>query len=66
MNGMMLQLRRLEPGDNVEEDHMRNRQLIASWCYEKGADENVIEKVVEGGKTYFVVNDYDKLRNFVW
>jgi len=63
MNGMMLQLRRLEPGDNVEEDHMRNRQLIASWCYEKGADENVIEKVVEGGKTYFVVNDYEKLRN---
>ena len=62
MNGMMLQLRRLEPGDNVEEDHMRNRQLIALWCYEKGADENVIEKVVEGGKTYFVVNDYDKLR----
>ncbi len=63
MNGMMLQLLRLEPGDNVEEDHMRNRQLIASWCYEKGADENVIEKVVEGGKTYFVVNDYEKLRN---
>lgn len=62
MNGMMLQLRRLEPGDNVEEDHMRNRQLIASWCYEKGADDNVIEKVVEGGKTYFVVNDYEKLR----
>ncbi len=62
MNGMMLQLRRLEKGDNVEEDHMRNRQLIAAWCFEKGADENVIEKVVKDGKTYFVVNDYDKLR----
>jgi dipeptidyl-peptidase III len=59
---MMLQLRRLEPGDNVEEDHMRNRQLIAAWCYEKGKAENVIEKVVQNGKTYFVVNDYDKLR----
>lgn len=62
MNGMMLQLRRLEPGDNVEEDHMRNRQLIAAWCYEKGKEENVIEKVTQEGKTYFVVNDYDKLR----
>lgn len=63
MNGLMLQLRRLEPGDNVEEDHMRNRQLIAAWCYEKGKEENVIEKVTQNGKTYFVVNDYDKLRN---
>jgi len=63
MNGMMLQLRRLEPGDNVEEDHMRNRQLIAQWCYEKGQEDNVIEKVTKDGKTYFVVNDYDKLRN---
>lgn len=62
MNGMMLQLRRLEEGDNVEEDHMRNRQLIASWCYEKGAKDNVIEKVIKEGKTYFVVNDYEKLR----
>lgn len=61
MNGLMLQLRRLEPGDNVEEDHMRNRQLVAAWCMEKGAADNVIEKVVKEGKTYFVVNDYDKL-----
>ncbi|MBI1306150.1 MAG: dihydrofolate reductase [Bacteroidetes bacterium] len=62
MNGMMLQLRRLEPGENVEEDHMRNRQLIAQWCYAKGKDKNVIEKIEENGKTYFVVNDYDALR----
>jgi len=62
-NGLMLQLRRLEPGDVIEEDHMRNRQLIAKWCYEKGQAGNVIEKKVEGGKTYFVVNDYEKLRN---
>ena len=61
-NGLFLQLRRLEPGDNVEEDHMRNRQLIAKWCLEKGADDNVIERKVVEGKTYFVVNDYDKLR----
>lgn len=62
MNGMMLQLRRLEEGDNVEEDHMRNRQLVAQWAYEKGKAENVIEKVQQEGKTYFVVRDYSKLR----
>ena len=61
-NGMMLQLRRLDKGENIEEDHMRNRQLNASWAYEKGLEENVIEKKVVNGETYFVVNDYDKLR----
>lgn len=61
-NGMMTQLRRLEPGENIEEDHMRNRQLVAMWCYEKGKEDNVIEKVEVDGKTYFVINDYDKLR----
>jgi len=61
-NGMMLQLRRLDDGDNLEEDHMRNRQLVASWAYEKGKAENVIERKTVDGKTYFVVNDYDKLR----
>jgi dipeptidyl-peptidase-3 len=62
-NGMMLQLRRLEPGDVIEEDHMRNRQLVASWAYEAGKEENVIEKKVSNGKTYFVINDYNKLRD---
>ncbi|NNJ55237.1 MAG: dihydrofolate reductase [Bacteroidia bacterium] len=62
-NGMMLQLRRLDEGENIEEDHMRNRQLNASWAYEKGMQENVIEKKVVEGKTYFVVNDYAKLRD---
>lgn len=62
MNGLMLQLRRLNEGDNVEEDHMRNRQLVAKWCLEKGAADNVIEKKIVEGKTYFVVNDYEKLR----
>ena len=61
-NEMMLQLRRLKPGEQIEEDHMRNRQLVASWAYEKGMADNVIEKKVVEGKTYFVVNDYAKLR----
>lgn len=61
-NGMMLQLRRLELGENIEEAHMRNRQLVASWCYEKGMADNVIEKITVDGKTYFVINDYEKLR----
>lgn len=61
-NGMMLQLRRLQPGEVIEEAHMRNRQLVASWCYEKGKENNVIEKVVKEGKTYFVVRDYEALR----
>lgn len=61
-NGMMLQLRRLNEGDNIEQAHMRNRQLVASWVFEKGKAENVIEKKVENGKTYFVINDYEKLR----
>lgn len=61
-NGLMLQLRRLEEGANIEQAHMRNRQTVASWVYEKGQAENVIEKKVENGKTYFVINDYEKLR----
>ncbi len=61
-NGLMLQLRRLEPGEVVEEAHMRNRQMIAKWAYEKGQAENVIERKEKDGKTYFVVNDFDKLR----
>lgn len=61
-NGIMLQLNRIEPGENIEESHMRNRQLIAKWAYEKGQNENVIEKKIKDGKTYFVINDYQKLR----
>jgi dipeptidyl-peptidase-3 len=61
-NGMMQQLRRLKIGENIEEAHMRNRQLIASWAFEKGAKDNVIEKRLRDGKTYFVVNDYQKLQ----
>ncbi len=61
-NGLMMQLRRLEPGEVVEEAHMRNRQMIAKWAFEKGKEDNVIERKEKDGKTYFVVNDYDKLR----
>ena len=63
-NGMMLQLRRILPGDDIEEDHMRNRQLVASWAFERGGEENVVERKVIDGKTYFVVNDYEKLRGY--
>ena len=62
-NGMMLQLRRLEVGDDIEEDHMRNRQLVAAWAYDMGKEANVIEKKNLNGKTYFVINDYQKLRD---
>lgn len=61
-NGLLLQLRRLEIGHNLEEAHMRNRQLNSKWAYEMGKKDNVIEKIVKDGKTYFVINDYQKLR----
>lgn len=63
MNGLMTQLVRIEPGNNVEEAHMRNRQLIARWVFEKGAAEKVVEMVQKNGKTYVVVNDYQKVRH---
>ena len=61
-NGLMVQFTRVELGRPNTEAHMQNRKLIAEWCYEKGAKDNVIEKKVKDGKTYFVVNDYVKLR----
>lgn len=61
-NGLMTQLTRVELGKNIEESHMRNRQLIAKWCYEKGAEDNVIEKLQQNGKTYFRINKVEKLR----
>ena len=62
MNGLMTQLTRIQPGKNIEEAHMRNRQLIAAWVYEKGKADKVIEMVKRGGETFVVVNDYQKLR----
>jgi dipeptidyl-peptidase-3 len=61
-NGLQLQLRRVELGNDIEQAHMRNRQLVAAWVYEKGQPDLVIEKVVENGKTYFVIRDYEALR----
>jgi len=61
-NGLMVQFTRVELGRPNTEAHMQNRKLVAEWCYEKGAADNVIEKKVKDGKTYFVVNDYGKLR----
>lgn len=62
LNGLMTQLARIQPGKDVEESHMRNRKLIAEWCYEAGKAENVIEWRKENGKSYVVVNDFVKLR----
>lgn len=61
-NGLMTQLIRLNLGDNIEEAHMRNRQLVAAWVFEKGKSNNLIEKVSNNGKTYFKINDYNALR----
>lgn len=61
-NGLMVQLTRVKLGNNLEESHMRNRQLIASWVYEKGKEANVIERVNREGKTYFTIRDYEALR----
>ena len=61
-NGMQVQFARVEQGRPNTEAHMQNRKLISEWCYEKGLADNVIEKKEKDGKTYFVVNDYEKLR----
>jgi len=61
MNGLMTQLVRIEPGKNIEEAHMRNRQLIAGWVYEHAANKEV-ELIQRDGKTYLQINDYEGLR----
>ena len=63
MNGLMTQLVRIEPGRDVEEAHMRNRQLIARWALEHGAADKVVELVRRDGKTCVRVNDYSRLRH---
>ncbi len=62
MNGLITQLTRLQLGENLEEAHMRNRQLNAKWAYEMGKKDNVIEWIKRDGKSYVKVNDYEKLR----
>jgi len=61
-NGLLTQLVRINLGDDIEEDHMVNRQWVSAWVYEKGKKDNVIEKVVTDGKTYYNINNYTKLR----
>ncbi len=63
MNGLMTQLVRIQLGNNVEEAHMRNRQLIARWAFEKGAADKVVELVKKDGETFVRINDYQKLRD---
>lgn len=63
MNGLLTQLARIKKGKNIEEAHMRDRALIARWCFEKGRVDNVVELVNVDGKTYVRINDYNKLRN---
>lgn len=60
-NGLMTQLVRIEPGQNIEEAHMRNRQWVSAWVFEQGKADNVIERMERDGKTYFKINDYEKL-----
>jgi dipeptidyl-peptidase III len=61
-NGLQLQLRRLEAGAEIQQAHMRNRQMVSAWAYERGQTDGVIERIADQGKTYFVVRDYEKLR----
>ena len=61
-NGIFTQLVRIDLGKTVTQAHMQGRKMISEWCYGKGKAENVIEKKVRDGKTYFVINDYQKLR----
>jgi len=61
-NGLITQLIRIKLGNDIEESHMRNRQLVSAWAYEKGLNDNVIEKIKKDNKTYYVINNYKKLR----
>lgn len=63
MNGAMTQLTRIQPGKDIEQAHMRNRALISNWVIENGKADNVVELQQRDGKTYVVINDYDKLRS---
>jgi len=61
-NGLVTQLIRIKLGDDVEQSHMRNRQMVSKWVYERGKSENIIEKINRDGKTFFVINNYVRLR----
>jgi dipeptidyl-peptidase-3 len=61
-NGLLTQLYRIEPGKNLEEAHMRNRQMIAAWVFEKAQTANAVERTTRDGETFFVVRDYQRVR----
>ena len=65
LNGLMTQLNRIEPGKDIEEAHMRNRQLIAAWILENGKKDKVVELIKKNGKTYIKINDYKKMRQLI-
>lgn len=65
LNGLMTQLNRIEPGKDIEEAHMRNRQLIAKWILEKGKKDKVVELTKKNGKTYVKINNYPKMRELI-
>ncbi|MCH5240893.1 MAG: dihydrofolate reductase [Muribaculaceae bacterium] len=65
LNGLMTQLNRIEPGKDIEEAHMRNRQLIAAWILDNGKKDKVVELVKKNGKTFIKINDYKKMRNLI-
>ncbi|MCH5229874.1 MAG: dihydrofolate reductase [Muribaculaceae bacterium] len=65
LNGLMTQLNRIEPGKDIEEAHMRNRQLIAAWILDKGKKEKVVELIKRNGKTYVKINDYKRMRALI-
>jgi len=61
-NGLLTQLTRIEPGKDIEESHMRNRQLICRWVFEEGKEQKVVELIRLNDKTYVKINDYQALR----
>ncbi len=65
LNGLMTQLNRIEPGKDVEEAHMRNRQLIAKWILEQSKKNKAVQLVKKKGKTYLKINDYEKMREMI-
>ena len=65
INGMMLQLNRIELGSDISQSHMQNRAIIANWCYEAGLQDNVMEKITRGDKTFLIIHDYEKLRALI-
>jgi len=64
-NGLLTQQVRIELGKDIEQAHMRNRQLIAKWIYENGKDVNAVELYQKDGKTYIKINDYNKVRDLM-